>query len=233
MIFLFPPSSLPSFSFQFLSFMFFRSSLLPARIREKRGPTIEAACRRSRPFFQPARYAKRSRERRRRRRRGRRGRIDGWTDRQTDTDGQWGGRSRNPNPSSFPAQNIRREIPLQLAMPPPGSFSASKTVFRIHILAPVELSRGLRFVHRGMRQCTAGFLTPHRLRGRTNSPQKNRSEMSSAKYLPSSLARSLDRAAAAGGHARVPPIRLSRSAAARPRDHPAVLLARDPLFCPP
>ena len=142
--------------------MFFRSSLLPARIREKRGPTIEAACRRSRPFFQPARYAKRSRERRRRRRRGRRGRIDGWTDRQTDTDGQWGGRSRNPNPSSFPAQNIRREgpaeIPLQLAMPPPGSFSASKTVFRIHILAGVELSRDLRFVHRGMRQCTAGFL---------------------------------------------------------------------------
>ena len=55
--------------------------------------------------------------------------------------------------------------------------------------------------------------------------------MSSAKYLPL-LARSLDRAAAAGGHARVPPIRLSRSAAARaiiPPFYSRVI----PLSCPP
>ena len=54
--------------------------------------------------------------------------------------------------------------------------------------------------------------------------------MSSAKYLPL-LARSLDRAAA-GGHARVPPIRLSRSAAARAIIPAAVLLARDPPLLP-
>ena len=54
--------------------------------------------------------------------------------------------------------------------------------------------------------------------------------MSSAKYLPL-LARSPHRAAA-GGHARVPPICLSRSAAAS-AIIPPVLLARDPLFYPP
>ena len=117
--------------------------------------------------------------------------MDGQIDRQTQTGSGAGGVETRIPPLFLPKTSEGpAEIPLQLAMPPPGSFSASKTVFRIHILAGVEISRGLCFVHHGMRQCTAGFLPSHRLRGRTNSPQKNRSEMSSAKYLPL-LARSI------------------------------------------